>query len=106
MLSSAEGNLVRKRLAQLWQAKDTSLDYWLDINGFVAGQDRLKRNELFRSWVACGNSELHRYRGMFPCLRAGKVSRFVFSVRNAFVMYWRESSGSITLSIVPRSAAR
>ncbi len=87
MLSRAEGNLVRKRLAQLWQREDASLNYRLDINSFVVGQDRLKSKELFRSWMTCGYGELHCYRGIFPCLRAGKVSRFVFRVRNAFVMY-------------------
>jgi hypothetical protein len=42
---------------------------------------------------------------MFPCLRAGIVSRFVDSIRNALINRGRVSAGSITSSMKPRSAA-
>ena len=43
--------------------------------------------------------------GMFPCLRAGIVSRFVPSIRSALIKRGRVSAGSITSSMNPRSAA-
>ena len=42
---------------------------------------------------------------MFPCLRAGIVSRFVDSIRSALISRGRVSAGSITSSMNPRSAA-
>ena len=42
---------------------------------------------------------------MFPCLRAGTFSRFVESMRSAWISRLRVCAGSITSSTNPRSAA-
>ena len=64
---------------------------WVDLEG-----DRRAR-ELEAAVVA--------HSGMFPCLRAGTVSRLVESIRSALIRRGRVSAGSITSSMNPRSAA-
>lgn len=45
------------------------------------------------------------YRGMFPCLRRGRGSRFVSAVSSAEISTGRVRRGSMTSSTYPRSAA-
>ena len=45
------------------------------------------------------------YKGITPCLRWGRSSRFDFSTENPAIIFFLVSDGSITSSMYPRSAA-
>ena len=88
----------RRRLRALLQ--EVALERHQD-RAFLLGREPVGEVEA----AVVGLEHVHPYSGMFPCLRAGTLSRFVESMRSAWISRGRVSAGSITSSMNPRSAA-